>query len=70
MKVNMKNKVIGLMKLNTSLFLHIYDKDTEINKSWVVQLTKHRSGDLLTYEYGYKLYNFGFIRFGFNMSEM
>lgn len=70
MKIKFGSKIIGGYRLNKSFFLQVYDKDTNINKSWVIQFTKYLKDDLITYSHGYKLYNFGFIRFGFSINEI
>lgn len=70
MKFNVGNKIIGGYRLNKSFFLQVYDKDTNINKSYVVQFTKNIFKPWVTYEYDYKLLNLFFVRLGYNISEV
>lgn len=70
MKVKLGNKIIGGYRLNKSFFLQVYDKDTNINKSWVMQFTKNIFKPWVTYEYDYRMLNLFFIRFGFSISEV
>ncbi|WP_312286853.1 hypothetical protein [Terrisporobacter sp.] len=70
MKLNVGNKIIGGYRLNKSFFLQVYDKDTNINKSYVVQFTKNIFKPWITYECNYKLLNLFFVRLGYNISEV
>lgn len=70
MKFNAGNKIIGGYRLNKSFFLQVYDKDTNVNKSYVVQFTKNIFKPWITYEYDYKLINLFFVRLGYNISEV
>lgn len=70
MKFNVGNKIIGGYRLNKSFFLQVYDKDTNINKSYVIQFTKNIFKPWITYEYDYKLINLFFVRLGYNISEV
>lgn len=70
MKFNVGNKIIGGYRLSQSFFLQVYDNDTNINKSYVVQFTKNIFKPWITYEYDYKLLNLFFIRLGYNISEV
>lgn len=70
MKFTLGNKIIGGYRLNKSFFLQVYDKDTNINKSYVMQFTKNIFKPWVTYECNYKMVNLFFIRLGFNISEV
>lgn len=70
MKFNVGNKIIGGYRLNKSLFLQIYDEDTNINKSYVLQFTKNIFKPWVTYEYEYRMLNLFFVRLGYSISEV
>ena len=71
MKFNLGNKIIGCYRLNKSFFFQMYDKDTNINKSWVISLGIEKEiKPLITYEYEYKIINLFFMRLGFSISEV
>lgn len=71
MKFNVGNKIIGGYRLNKSFFLQVYDKDTNINKSYVISLGIEKEiKPWITYEYDYKLINLFFMRLGFSISEV
>lgn len=70
MRFNIGNKIIGSYRLDKSFFLQIYDKDTDINKSYVIQFTKNIFKPWITFEYDYKMWNLFFIRLGFSVSEV
>lgn len=73
MKLNLKDKMVGCYRLNKSIFFNVYDKDTEISKGWVIQFVngfKREVQPLVTYSYGYKMFDLFFIRFGYNIYEL
>ena len=70
MNFRLKNKAIGLSKLNKTFFLHIHNYDNNIAKSYVLQFTKNIFKPWITYEYDYKMLNLFFIRFGFSINEV
>lgn len=70
MRFNLGNKIIGGYRINKSFFLHIYNKDNNINVSYVLQFTKNIFRPLVTYEHGYRIKNLLFVRVGFNISEV
>lgn len=71
MKINLRNKVIGSYRLKSCFFLHIYDKNTEINKSYVIDFKIEKEiKPTITYDYGYKMLNLGLFRVGYNISDL
>jgi len=71
MKFNLGNKIIGGYRLNKSFFLHSYNKDNNINKSWVISLGIEKEiKPWITYEYDYQMLNLFFMRLGFSISEV
>lgn len=70
MRFNLGNKIIGGYRIDKSFFLHIYNKDNNINVSYVLQFTKNIFKPWITYEYDYKLLNLFFVRLGYNISEV
>lgn len=70
MKINLKNKVVGSYRLKNCFFLHIYDKDAKINKSYVIDFeTEKEVKTFVSYDYGYKMFNLGLFRIGFALSD-
>ena len=70
MKLNLKDKTIGCYRLNKSIFLNVRDKNTKIRKGWVIQFVnglKREVQPLVTYNYGYKMFDLFFIRFGYSI---
>lgn len=65
------NKTIGLRRLKSSFFLHMYDNDTDVIKSYVLQFAARDMW--LTpgcrYVSDFKLYGWLFIYFGYCVTE-
>lgn len=68
--IKFRNIRVGFQKLNNSVFLHKYDFDTNISKTWVIQVGNYIKDPILEYKNNYKLWNFFLVRVGFNMEEV
>lgn len=70
MKINLKNKVIGSYRLKSCFFLHIYNRDTEINKSYVIDFKIEKEvKSFVSYDYGYKMLNLGLFKVGYSIAD-